>query len=58
MILWIIKDQRLNINGKKITLTEEDLEKIHQNIIQKTSQKFNAKLRSYWKFLILEIFQL
>ena len=37
---------KITIQSDEKTLTEEDLEKIHQNIIEKTSQKFNAKLRS------------
>jgi phenylalanyl-tRNA synthetase beta chain len=37
---------KITIQSDEKTLTEEDLEKIHQNIIEKISQKFNAKLRS------------
>ena len=37
---------KITIQSDEKTLTEENLENIHQNIIEKTSQKFNAKLRS------------
>ena len=37
---------KITIQSDEKTLTEEDLENVHQNIIEKTSQKFNAKLRS------------
>jgi phenylalanyl-tRNA synthetase beta chain len=37
---------KITIQSHEKTLTEEDLENVHQNIIEKISQKFNAKLRS------------
>jgi phenylalanyl-tRNA synthetase beta chain len=37
---------KITLQSDEKTLTEENLENIHQNIIEKTSQKFNAKLRS------------
>ena len=37
---------KITIQSNEKTLEEEDLEKIHQNIIEKISTKFNAKLRS------------
>ena len=37
---------KITIQSDEKTLEEDDLEKIHQNIIEKVSSKFNAKLRS------------
>jgi phenylalanyl-tRNA synthetase beta chain len=37
---------KITLQSDEKTLQEEDLEKIHQNIIERISNKFNAKLRS------------
>ena len=50
VVEWLAKNKsitfKITIQSIDKTLDEKDLEQIHQNIINKISDKFQAKLRS------------